>query len=1236
MENEKINVTAPDGSEVSSAELKKAKKEAKKRKKFESKELKRLKKEYEHRRSILPAVKRPIICPPDASDLSRGRVLFGIALRMLVILVAVIGISLFVTEAFGFDITPEYLKQKEIESYPGVAASAGFGFIAPWALLFVSALALCSLWKYGKYIGIPVIIASAVITTLPNPIQYLYEAALTAYNGALGHMKFMGFYTIDLNQVEVEQTMESPVELARTAVMLFTLLCAIIFVPFLIKRVRIIVPAIFSTALMVFIFIYNLSRSNLAMALMIAGFCGLIVMFIYDRIFIAIPKPDSTDDCGDIFGISEGPSLPDRLLSKRAAKEEKRAAKIAKKNEKKARKLAGKKITVEEEITDYFAESKPSKPKKTKLTPAQKKEAAAAKKEAKALKKEQKAEDKRALAAYRKHKSTVLIRRSAIGGFAGAGMLIVALIAVAFPALTAKGSFETIPAIDEKLDYYREYITAFLMGDDPALDILAFEGNANNFSPRNTLATPRIYTHEPLMTIETNYTSNIYLRGWIGTEYKDGLWYTADPKSETLERYRSIFATNDDASESIYYNFFRIMTDDGIFEEDKDVTQSLKRLEKYGYTIAQVNMRRVDEFDDNILYMPSFHIRAYSPNGKSSTDNAVNFLRAYGSAEASNITYANYFDGLYTSYRAGLQGSDGYAAVSMIPTMRNDNLHYNLANLITEYNRTRLAVANGRTEIEKNAEDERLGKFSVTLYDGTVVEYTVVSVEEDGTKVITIPQEKGTALYTLLPNGDVKREMIDTPIEIDPETGEQIEFYAPSLDMTVIYFEGLDNTGKWYFNRQADLLDRYTPFVYDTYTKKAGSKIISDLYNEIVANAVVKEDYKDPVPADFSLAAVKNEYIYDKKNETYKFLSAVTDRNVYVQRHELVMEIINYLCDEERYTYTLAPTVLGEENTLDGIETFLTKTHEGYCVQFASSLVLMLREAGIPARYVEGYIATGLRNHRGDDAVSRYTTTVRDDNAHAWVEVWYDGIGWIQYEATPEYYDAMYVTNRTDSSITRPPTSSGTEEPENPEEDIPAPTPWEIEQMLEEQRKAELRALIKKIIIIASVVLAVIAVITTFFAIVLKRAKKSAKEREALLREMLDTNEKSETIPERAKVRRLGEMIMKLLAECGIKPEDGEFSAEFAGRIARECERELIVAAPEEGMTEFEAPRHPLREEHLVRIFEAIAAEEFGSGAPAAEMPQMAKLYCRLHSTLYRRKVSYLRRTVLYLFKRES
>ncbi len=1238
MDNEKIKTTASDGTDLSLSDIRSAKKAERKRKRYEKRELRRLKKEYKRRSAVIPVSKRPIICPPDSSDAQTKHIVFGLILRALVLFFAVAGFSFFVCESFGFDMTAEFLRNNDIEGYTGAVAGAGFGFIAPWALLFVASIAVCAVWKYGKFIGIPAIIGSVVILTLPNPVIHIYEAVVTAYNSALGHMKYMGFYAIDMNQIALNPTAGTREELVRTAVVLFTLLCALIFVPACIKRVRLIVPGIFSAAVFVFIFVYNLSRSNWALALLVASFAAIIVMHIYDRIFIAPPKADTTDDAGDLFGTSDEPLLPERLLKKRELKAEKKAAKKAARAEKRKTRKQPRVRTVEDEIDDYFADSRPAKPKKAKLTREQK---LAAKEEKNALRekeREQRLEDKNSVRVVKKYRSRLLLRRAALGGLAGAGMFIVAFAAVFLPAASVTGSFKTIPAIDEKLEYYRDYVTAYLMGDDPALDLLAFEGNKNNFTPRDTTATPRYYTYTPLMTVESNSANGVYLRGWIGTDYVDGKWVTAEPNSELLAKYRSLFATNDDASESIYYNFFKVMTEDGVFDDDKDVTDSTRRLEKYGYMISQVNMKRTEDFEDIILYMPSFHMRTYSPVSISSTGNYFNFLRAYGSSEPGKISYANYFDGLYTSYRAGQMTDEGYAAVAMIPVLKNDHVHYNIADLITEYNRTRIAVANGRKSLEPDPLNENIGVFSVTLYNGKEQFYRVVSISEDGTKVIHIQQENGTAVYTIDAEGNIKREMINTPEVFDPETGDKIEFYAPVLDKAIVYFEVLDDKEQRAFNRQASLLDKYTPFVYDTYTKRADSQIIRDLYREIVDNAIVEIEYQDPIPADFSLAALKNEYQYNKKKDAYQFVSAITNRDVYVQRHELVMEIINYLCDEEKYTYTLTPTVLGEENTLNGVETFLTKTREGYCVQYASSLVLLLREAGIPARYVEGYIASGFRNNRSDDAVASYITTVRDNNAHAWVEVWYDGIGWVQYEATPEYYGVMYKTDREDMPARPPASTDPSDDPdeEEPEDPTDGMTDYEIEKLLEEQRKQALRALIRKIVIIVSVSAAVIAAIAIFFAIVLKRARKSERERRELLSKLYSVNERSTALPERAEVRRVGEMILKLLGECGYKPAPGEFGVDFALRIVKDCERELAVAAPQEGLSEFETPRHPMREEQVKRVFDAIAAEEFGNGAPACDLPLMARMYYRLHATLYRRRVHPLRRATLYLFKRES
>jgi len=65
-----------------------------------------------------------------------------------------------------------------------------------------------------------------------------------------------------------------------------------------------------------------------------------------------------------------------------------------------------------------------------------------------------------------------------------------------------------------------------------------------------------------------------------------------------------------------------------------------------------------------------------------------------------------------------------------------------------------------------------------------------------------------------------------------------------------------------------------------------------------------------------------------------------------------------------------------------------------FCEYFASAMVVMLREAGVPARLVEGF-TTGTY----DSATNAYV--VKEQDAHAWVEVYFPQYGWIEFEPTP-------------------------------------------------------------------------------------------------------------------------------------------------------------------------------------------------------------------------------------------
>ncbi|MGH3041660.1 MAG: DUF3488 and transglutaminase-like domain-containing protein, partial [Gaiellaceae bacterium] len=73
---------------------------------------------------------------------------------------------------------------------------------------------------------------------------------------------------------------------------------------------------------------------------------------------------------------------------------------------------------------------------------------------------------------------------------------------------------------------------------------------------------------------------------------------------------------------------------------------------------------------------------------------------------------------------------------------------------------------------------------------------------------------------------------------------------------------------------------------------------------------------------------------------------------------------------------------------------FVNETKRGYCQHYAGAMGLMLRLLGVPSRVAVGFTSGDYDN--GDKE-----WTVKDTNAHAWVEVWFPDFGWIPFDPTP-------------------------------------------------------------------------------------------------------------------------------------------------------------------------------------------------------------------------------------------
>jgi transglutaminase-like putative cysteine protease len=105
--------------------------------------------------------------------------------------------------------------------------------------------------------------------------------------------------------------------------------------------------------------------------------------------------------------------------------------------------------------------------------------------------------------------------------------------------------------------------------------------------------------------------------------------------------------------------------------------------------------------------------------------------------------------------------------------------------------------------------------------------------------------------------------------------------------------------------------------------------------------------------------------------------------------YDKVTAIERWLADNYRYEIESPVPEPGR----DAVDHFLFDTDVGFCEQFASATVVLLRSLGIPARFVAGY-TPGTRN-----PFTGYYE-VKNSDAHTWVEVWFPTVGWYEFDPT--------------------------------------------------------------------------------------------------------------------------------------------------------------------------------------------------------------------------------------------
>ena len=171
-------------------------------------------------------------------------------------------------------------------------------------------------------------------------------------------------------------------------------------------------------------------------------------------------------------------------------------------------------------------------------------------------------------------------------------------------------------------------------------------------------------------------------------------------------------------------------------------------------------------------------------------------------------------------------------------------------------------------------------------------------------------------------------------------------------------------------------------------------KNLDDAANKILKEKQVLDNYKNAYDNYLQLPDLE---LYKETGKIYALAKSVTEG--INGEYSKVQAILNYFKHNNNFRYSLEVDVPPEN--MDFVEHFL-ETKLGYCTYYASAMTLFSRINGIPARFVEGY---SLSDENLKKLAEGKIGELNSKEAHAWVEVYLNGLGWIALDPTPTETD---------------------------------------------------------------------------------------------------------------------------------------------------------------------------------------------------------------------------------------
>lgn len=118
----------------------------------------------------------------------------------------------------------------------------------------------------------------------------------------------------------------------------------------------------------------------------------------------------------------------------------------------------------------------------------------------------------------------------------------------------------------------------------------------------------------------------------------------------------------------------------------------------------------------------------------------------------------------------------------------------------------------------------------------------------------------------------------------------------------------------------------------------------------------------------------------------------------YSNRYDKAKAVKQYFGRND-FVYQISDVPVPDEDQ-DYVDQFLYDTKAGYCDNYSTSMVVMLRTLDIPSRWVKGFTGGDVVDDQETDDDDKTIYEITNSNAHSWVEVYFPGIGWVPFEPT--------------------------------------------------------------------------------------------------------------------------------------------------------------------------------------------------------------------------------------------